>query len=207
MALHVIVIGGGVAGLTAAHELSERGAAVTVYERRPDWGGKARSQPVPDTAVDGRKPLPGEHGFRFYPRFYKHVIDVMQRIPVAGGSSVAERLKPATESAVAMVDNDTWYRFFRRRPDRPLEVLEALELFFQTFDFDAADLNLLGAKVLQFFTSCEARRFGTYEHRRGGSSCKVTTIPASSNASCAPSHARWLRWIRSAVRRARSARL
>jgi hypothetical protein len=39
-------------------------------------GGKARSQPVPATAVDERKPLPGEHGFRFYPRFYKHLIDV-----------------------------------------------------------------------------------------------------------------------------------
>src|SRR5262245_64420487 len=96
MAMHVIVIGGGVAGLTAAHELSERGAAVTVYERRPDWGGKARSQFVPGTAAGGRKPLPGEHGFRFYPRFYKHVIDTMHRIPVGGGRSVADRLRPTT---------------------------------------------------------------------------------------------------------------
>lgn len=54
--MNVIVIGGGVAGLTAAHELSDRGAAVTVYERRPDWGGKARSQPVAGTAAGGRKP-------------------------------------------------------------------------------------------------------------------------------------------------------
>ena len=164
-ALHVIVIGGGVAGLTAAHELSDRGVAVTVYERRPDWGGKARSQPVPGSAIGGRKPLPGEHGFRFYPRFYKHVIDLMQRIPVGGGRSVADRLKPTTESAVALVDNDTWYRFFRRPPDRPLEILEALELFFKTLDFDAADLSLFGAKIMQFFTSCEARRFGGYEHQ------------------------------------------
>src|SRR5262245_11922127 len=165
MALHVIVIGGGVAGLTAAHELSERGLAVTVYERRSDWGGKARSQLVPGTAAGGRKPLPGEHGFRFYPRFYKHVINLMQRIPVGGGLSVADRLKPTTESAIALVDNDTWYRFFRRRPDRPLEILEALELFFKTLDFDAADFSLFGAKILQFFTSCEARRLGTYEHQ------------------------------------------
>src|ERR1700752_291992 len=99
MALHVIVIGGGVAGLTAAHELSDRGMAVTVYERRPDWGGKARSQPVPGSAIGGRKPLPGEHGFRFYPRFYKHVIDLMQRIPVGDRRSVADYLKPTTESA------------------------------------------------------------------------------------------------------------
>jgi uncharacterized protein with NAD-binding domain and iron-sulfur cluster len=164
MALHVIVIGGGVAGLTAAHELCDRDATVTVCERRPDWGGKARSQPVPGSAVGGRKPLPGEHGFRFYPRFYKHVIDLMQRIPVSGDRSVADRLKPTTESAVAMVDNDTWYRFFRRAPGRPLDILEALELFFQTLDFDAADFKLFGAKILQFLTSCDARRLGTYEH-------------------------------------------
>lgn len=147
MALQVIVIGGGVAGLTAAHELSDRGAAVTVYERRPDWGGKARSQPVAGSAVGARKPLPGEHGFRFYPRFYRHIIDLMQRIPVGGGRSVADRLKPTTESAVAMVDEDTWYRFYRRAPGRPLEILEALELFFKTLDFDRADFKLFGAKL------------------------------------------------------------
>jgi uncharacterized protein with NAD-binding domain and iron-sulfur cluster len=163
MALHVIVIGGGVAGLTAAHELSDRGVAVTVYERRPDWGGKARSQPVPGSAIGGRKPLPGEHGFRFYPRFYKHVIDLMERIPLSGGRSVADRLKPTTESAVAMVDSDTWYRFFRRPPERPLEILEALELFFKTLDLDIADSKLFGAKILEFFTSCDARRLGTYD--------------------------------------------
>jgi uncharacterized protein with NAD-binding domain and iron-sulfur cluster len=161
--MDVIVIGGGVAGLTAAHELSDRGAAVTVYERRRDWGGKARSQPVAGTAAGGRKPLPGEHGFRFYPRFYKHVIDTMQRIPVGGGRSVADRLMPTTESAIAMVDNDTWYRFYRRAPTRPLEVLEALELFFKTLDFDAADFKLFGAKILEFFTSCDARRVGAYD--------------------------------------------
>jgi uncharacterized protein with NAD-binding domain and iron-sulfur cluster len=163
MPLDVIVVGGGVAGLTAAHELSDRGASVTVYERRPDWGGKARSQPVPGSGVGGRKPLPGEHGFRFYPRFYKHVIDLMKRIPVGGNRSVADRLKPTTESAVAMVDEDTWARFHRRAPGRPLEVLEALELFFKTLDFDNADFKLFGAKILQFFTSCDARRLDRYE--------------------------------------------
>jgi uncharacterized protein with NAD-binding domain and iron-sulfur cluster len=163
VALQVIVIGGGVAGLTAAHELSDRGASVTVYEQRADWGGKARSQSVAGTAAGGRKPLPGEHGFRFYPRFYRHVIDVMQRVPVGNGRSVADRLKPTTESAIAMVDDDTWHRFFRRAPGRPLEILEALELFFQVLDFDAADFKLFGAKILQFFTSCAARRLDDYE--------------------------------------------
>jgi uncharacterized protein with NAD-binding domain and iron-sulfur cluster len=50
----VIVIGGGVAGLTAAHELIERGFAVEVYDARPAWGGKARSQPVGASGTAGR---------------------------------------------------------------------------------------------------------------------------------------------------------
>ena len=55
MAASVLVIGGGVGGLTAAHELVERGFTVDVYESRLSWGGKARSQPVPDTGTAGRR--------------------------------------------------------------------------------------------------------------------------------------------------------
>ncbi|GAA4892761.1 hypothetical protein GCM10023237_08580 [Streptomyces coeruleoprunus] len=65
-AASVAVLGGGVAGLTAAHELAERGFRVTVYERRA-LGGKARSMDVPGSARGGRRPLPAEHGFRFIP--------------------------------------------------------------------------------------------------------------------------------------------
>src|SRR3569623_3087851 len=162
MATSVIVIGGGVAGLTAAHELVERGFKVDVYEQRPACGGKARSQPVTGTGSGGRKDLPGEHGFRFYPRFYKHAIDTMARIP-SGSGHVIDRLKPTTESAIAMVDNDTWYRFARKKVDKPYDILEARELFFQELDFDEGDCGLFAAKILQFFTSSDARRLGEYE--------------------------------------------
>ena len=58
MAKKVIIIGGGVAGMTAAHELSSRGFDVVVYELRNIPGGKARSfkNPSPDPA---RARLPG----------------------------------------------------------------------------------------------------------------------------------------------------
>ena len=40
----VIVVGGGVAGMSAAHELRERGFEVEIYEREEKYvGGKARS--------------------------------------------------------------------------------------------------------------------------------------------------------------------
>lgn len=163
MAPTVIVLGGGVGGLTAAHELAERGFAVRVYESRPDWGGKSRSQPVPGSGTNGRKDLPGEHGFRFYPRFYQHVIDTMKKIPSPTGGFVVDHLKPTTESAIALVDRSTWYRFYRRQVTRPFEVLAALELFFQELDFDSQDIGLFTAKILQFLTTSEERRHGEYE--------------------------------------------
>jgi uncharacterized protein with NAD-binding domain and iron-sulfur cluster len=91
----VAVLGGGIAGLTAAHELSSRGYAVTVFEARGpvdgELGGKARSFRKPDGDVK----LFGEHGFRFFPGFYQNVIDTMKRIDAAGGSGkVVDHLVP-----------------------------------------------------------------------------------------------------------------
>ena len=84
MARTVAVLGGGVAGLSAAHELAERGFAVSVYESRDIFGGKARSFGVPGSGAGGRADLPAEHGFRFFPGFYKHLPDTMRRIPFPG---------------------------------------------------------------------------------------------------------------------------
>ncbi len=158
-----LIIGGGVAGLTVAHELVERGFTVDVYDVRPTWGGKARSQPVVGSGAGSRQDLPGEHGFRFYPRFYKHVIDTMARTPLAGGGHVVDRLRATTESAIALVDSTTWYRFPRREVTTPYDVMSALELFFQDLDFDDGDIALFSAKVLEFFTSSDERRLGEYE--------------------------------------------
>ncbi len=50
----VIILGGGVAGMSAAHELAERGFQVEVYEHKHKYvGGKARSVNVPDKAKNG----------------------------------------------------------------------------------------------------------------------------------------------------------
>src|SRR5947199_460369 len=101
MSMRVAVLGGGVGGLSAAHELIERGFDVSVYERRDVIGGKARSLSVPNTGQDGRKDLPGEHGFRFFPAFYRHLPDTMMRIPYPGNVSVFNNLVHATRIQVA----------------------------------------------------------------------------------------------------------
>src|SRR5919205_119806 len=91
----VAVLGGGVAGRAAGHQLAERGFEVTVLEQREAPGGKARSIPYAGTGTGGRADLPGEHGFRFFPGFYRHLPDTMSRIPSAGGS-VRDHLVGAT---------------------------------------------------------------------------------------------------------------
>src|SRR5271170_1207881 len=99
----VAVFGGGVAGLSAAHELAERGFQVHLYERKQALGGKARSIPVPNSGENGRLPLPGEHGFRFFPGFYKHVIDTMRRTPYDAHNNVFDNLSIATRMLLARV--------------------------------------------------------------------------------------------------------
>ncbi len=50
MKKEVAILGGGVAGMSAAHELINRGYKVKVYERNKLYcGGKARSLNVPNT--------------------------------------------------------------------------------------------------------------------------------------------------------------
>ena len=61
----VAVLGGGVAGMSAAHELIERGFRVAVFERQTELcGGKARSIPVPIGGDIGNCPdVKGEAGY------------------------------------------------------------------------------------------------------------------------------------------------
>ncbi|MFE6921802.1 FAD-dependent oxidoreductase [Nocardia sp. NPDC057663] len=73
----VAVFGAGPAGLTAAHELAERGFAVTVYERLGAAGGKCRS-------IFSDQALPSEHGFRSFFGFYHNLPDTLRRIPFRG---------------------------------------------------------------------------------------------------------------------------
>jgi uncharacterized protein with NAD-binding domain and iron-sulfur cluster len=100
----VVVLGGGVAGLTVAHELAERGFSVDVIEKRDVPGGKARSTEVPKSATGEQKLLPGEHGFRFFPGFYRHLPDTFARIPDGDGKTVLEHLVSVNTMTFAFQD-------------------------------------------------------------------------------------------------------
>ena len=158
----VAIVGGGVGGLSAAHELAERGFTVDVYEARAAAGGKARSQYVTGTGRDGRRDLPGEHGFRFFPAFYRHVIDTMARIP-CGDGTVADNLVPAPEAGVALADGRAVGRLVRCLPSGPRDWIDAFALPFRRLGFTAADAVRFLRRVLRYFTSCARRRLEQYE--------------------------------------------
>jgi uncharacterized protein with NAD-binding domain and iron-sulfur cluster len=156
----VAILGGGVAGLTAAHELAERGFAVTVYETRDRLGGKARSLPVPGSGTDGRGDLPAEHGFRFFPGFYRHVPDTMRRIGVDGHLVGADR--------VLLAQGDG-----RNELLTPAHLPESLDDFALVTRFVLEAATSLGIppqetaffleRLLTLLTSCDERRLGQWE--------------------------------------------
>lgn len=75
------IFGGGIAGLSSAHELALAGYNVTIYEMSDSIGGLAKSFRYPDG-------LPSEYSWRGYGQFYKNVFELMKQIPGPEGNSV-----------------------------------------------------------------------------------------------------------------------
>lgn len=82
----VAVFGGGIAGLTVAHELSKKGYIVTVYESNPDAGGFFRSAIRKED-----KNTPSEYSWHGFGPWYHNVYDIMKQIPFDDESSVYDR--------------------------------------------------------------------------------------------------------------------
>ncbi len=160
--MRVAVLGGGVGGLSAAHELVERGFEVSVYETKTQFGGKARSLSVPNTGVNGRKDLPGEHGFRFFPAFYRHLPDTMTRIPFARNVSVFNNLVHATRIHVARAGLPPLILTARIPQSIEDWALSFRELFSGIGVPDGEVLFFID-RLFALLTSCPERRLAEYE--------------------------------------------
>ena len=80
----VIIIGGGIAGLTTAHELLELNYDVTLIERNDIVGGIARTYQ--------NNTCPYEYSWRAYGSYYNNVFDIMSRIKLNDDKTVLDNL-------------------------------------------------------------------------------------------------------------------
>src|SRR6185503_18475207 len=108
-------------------------------------------------------PLPGEHGFRFFPGFYKHIIDTMKRIPFPGNKKgVFDNLVAAPHVLLARTGHDPIIlpdRFPRSFTDLKL-LLDGLKA---NTGLTSDDKEFFAKKVWQLMTSCFERRENEYE--------------------------------------------
>ncbi|MBV8553321.1 MAG: FAD-dependent oxidoreductase [Acidobacteriaceae bacterium] len=191
MGAKVAILGGGVAGMSAAHELAERGFDVEVFERQPLCGGKARSIPVLPALGDhgGKRTqalavkywreysaarpgasalrpwVPGEHGFRFFPSFYRHIIDTMQRIPYGNGT-VAGNMSNTSQVLMARYDQPgivTTASFPRTLEGVRLTLNNFLQLISGQFGVPPNEIAFFASRIWQIISSCEERRINEYE--------------------------------------------
>jgi uncharacterized protein with NAD-binding domain and iron-sulfur cluster len=169
----VAIFGGGIAGLTVAHELALRDFEVHLYERGAldELGGKARTQYWNASGI-GR--LPGEHGFRFFPRFYSHVHDTMARIPLdshAGnpgptappaGRTVLDQLVDVPVDGIGR-RGESVINMPRRWSPSGKYLLDAIGFLFKGLDVPPRDQVRIGARLMRYFVAGDKRRLGEYE--------------------------------------------
>jgi hypothetical protein len=162
----VAVFGGGIAGLTAAHELAERGFDVTVYERRA-WGGKMRSFGVPGSAAARRRDLPAEHALHAEGGCYENLIDTMRRIPFGSNArGVFDNMVVVPQGGfLRAAKRDLWLPLLSLdpRPYTPNEGIDTLIGLLIQQEFPPAAVAYFAQRMAVFFSSCDARRLGQWE--------------------------------------------
>jgi len=117
--------------------------------------------------------IPGEHGYRFFPGFYRHLFDTMRRTPILDergretGRTAFDQLEAVDVVDVALEDERRPHRV-PVRAARSLEELRELmrmHLDPERLGVKERDLLLFTLRMLQFLTSSTERRRGEYEQQ------------------------------------------
>lgn len=94
----IAIFGGGIAGLTTALELVNKGFKIKIYEKDDSCGGMAKSK-----RING---IPTEHSWRGYARFYNNIFDILQQIPVL--ESFTDNIYTMNEFKVNIANGKKW---------------------------------------------------------------------------------------------------
>jgi 15-cis-phytoene desaturase len=159
----VCIIGGGVSGLCAAHLLMEKGYQVEVFEKRSILGGKARSYHFQSDKL--HENLPAEHGFRYFPGFYRHVTEIMKRIPYKNRyNGVYSNLVHASSIQYLRHDN-TPLNIPIGNITGLSDIKELLNFLFneEKFDLRPGELKFFASKIYEIARACQQRRDEEYD--------------------------------------------
>lgn len=135
----VVVVGGGLAGLACAYELSQRGFAVTLLEKSPQLGGKIASWQI-EIMGDTFKMEHGFHGF--FPQYYN-------LNNLAAELGISENFKSLKSYSV--VYRDTKYQPEVFRPSRSAFPWNIVDLAIASPNRFQWGINLTKLKHLQVF--------------------------------------------------------
>ncbi|MEO8699588.1 MAG: NAD(P)-binding protein [Kofleriaceae bacterium] len=150
-----------VAGMLGKPDISmhiDTTTAEVVRER--DWV-------VIGTAV---KIFPGEHGFRFFPSFYRHLFDTMRRTPVLvpkdserASKTVYDNLVPVEQLGFARGGSRTSFAL----PRHPVLSFELIRTYLRQITtelgYSLDDLARFELMLFRYMTSCSERRERDYE--------------------------------------------
>jgi putative NAD(P)-binding protein len=131
--------------------------------------GRSRSNRVEFEIVE--QVIPGEHGFRFFPTFYRHLFDTMRRTPIldahgAGtGSTAFDQLVPTPQTLLARDDGKGPQVVEVRRLRSIRELDETMKILGDQIGFTPKDLLGLQYYMLRYLLSGPTRRLREAEPR------------------------------------------
>src|SRR5918993_663460 len=129
-------------------------------------GGGAAPPPPGGRAAGAPPPLPGEHGFRFFPGFYRHLPDTMRRIP-HGGRTVFHNLVAASEVQIASKEGEELLAPVHL-PRNLADLDRGFRFLFEygkRVRIPPRDTAFFVDRLLLLLTSSEERRFAEYENQ------------------------------------------
>tara|TARA_R110002072_G_scaffold5527_2_gene35302 strand:- start:9744 stop:13850 length:4107 start_codon:yes stop_codon:yes gene_type:complete len=105
----------------------------------------------------------GEHGFRFFPGFYRHIFDTMKRTPLLDenlketGRTVFDQLVPPPPAQMGIAGESQFYKL-DRDSQSPADIAKSLQWMSKKLGFSMRDLLRYQTQLMKFATSSPERR-------------------------------------------------
>lgn len=127
------------------------------------WRGRERSDRVDFRFVEIL--LPGEHGYRYFPAYYRHLFNTMKRTPILDtrgeetGETAFSQLLTPPPTEISFRDDDTKiHRIARRRYGSFKEAREAIDTMLEHAGMTSKDVQRFMLRMFVFLTSSKGRR-------------------------------------------------